>query len=106
MKTFENCTIRKKSINSGIGDCGKEKGGGCRGYVNGMDHGNPISECQKCRFHYLKPQQQPQLPHPSLPYSIVREWEEMRKAAQLLQDRAGIIVSGPNGKYVIPKKGR
>lgn len=102
MKTFENCTVRKKSIKSGIGDCGKEKGGGCRGYVNGMDHGNPILECQKCRFHYLKPQP----PRAPLPYSIIKEWEEMRKAARLLQDRAGIIVSGPNGKYVTPKKGR
>lgn len=96
MKTFENCTIRKKSIKSGIGDCGQDKSGVCRGYINGMDHGNPIPECQRCRCHSL----QTTAPPATLPQPLIKGWEEMRRAAKMLQDRTGKIVSGPNGKYV------
>lgn len=52
-KTFENCTVKRRAIREGIGDCGREKGKGCRGYTSTACFDEPIEKCKRCKLHSL-----------------------------------------------------
>jgi hypothetical protein len=47
-RTIENCSLRKKAIHEGIGDCGTENGK-CLGYAN--EGGEPHDTCKECKLH-------------------------------------------------------
>ena len=49
-RTYENCSLRKICINSGIGDCGTDiNTGKCEGYASVGANGDGDEPCDICK---------------------------------------------------------